>query len=271
GAAAGLLWTATALPKDEPFGLLVGPALVAAGLCPFVAKLLGTRKALTIASAFVAAWGVLIFSLFPKAGENADMMVWVAQGVTLTGAAVVLIAVQQERVAAAIRRLTPGGGLALRLGLAYPLARRSRTGLTVAMYALVVFILTFITTLSAMIGGRTDAATKKVAGGYSVVVSSSTANPIPLTELAARKGVRAVTPLRTVTASFTRPGQAATPWHLTAFDASFFRFGRKLHDRGAYPTDRAAWEAVLRDPSLVIVDEGFLATGGGPGTRLPKI
>jgi putative ABC transport system permease protein len=271
GALLGAVWTLSALPKDEPFGLLLGPTLVAAGLCPLAARAIGQRKAITVASAGVAVWGVLIFALFPKTGENADMMVWVAQGVTLTGAAVVLIAAQQEHVANAIRRVSPGRSLALRLGLAYPLARRSRTGLTVAMYALVVFILTFITTLSAMIGSRTDKVTEKVAGGYAVAVSSSTANPIPIAALASRPGVRAVTPLRTVTASFTRPGTLSTPWHLTAFDRSFFRFGRQLADRGAYPTDRAAWEAVLHDPRLVIVDEGFLTTGGGPGTRLPEI
>jgi putative ABC transport system permease protein len=274
GAAAALLgsvWTISTLPKDEPFGLLLGPTLIAAGLCPLVARMIGQRKAITLASAVVAVWGVLLFALFPKVGADADMLVWVAQGVTLTGAAVVLIAVQQERVAGAIRQLAPGRGLALRLGLAYPLARRSRTGLTVAMYALVVFILTFITTLSAMIGSRTDAVTKKVAGGYGVYVSSSTANPIPIAKLASRPGVHAVTPLRTVTASFTRPGTRSTQWPLTAFDRSFYRLGRQLHDRGAFPTDRAAWEAVLHDPRLVIVDEGFLTTSGGPGTRIPEV
>jgi putative ABC transport system permease protein len=197
--------------------------------------------------------------------------VWVTQGVTLTGAAVVLVAVQQERVAAAIRRVAPGRGLALRLGLAYPLARRSRTGLTVAMYALVVFILTFITTLSAMIGGRVDASTAKVAGGYDVVVSSSAANPIPLARLRSQPGVRAVAPLSTVRPTFTRTGTPPTPWNLTAFDSSFFRFGRSLYDRGGYPSDRAAWEAVLNDSRLAIVDESFLSTGGGPGSRIPQV
>jgi len=271
GAILGAAWTVSAIPKNEPFGLLLGPTLIVAGLSPAASRLFGQKLVTTAASGLVAIWGILLFALFPKTGENADMMVWVAQGVTLTGAAVVLIAVQQERVATLIRRAVPGHDLALRLGLAYPLARRSRTGLTVAMYALVVFILTFITTLSAMIGSRVDTATKKVAGGYSVVVSSSTANPVPLGELAARPGVRAVAPLYTVTASFTRPGASPIPWHMTAFDSSFFRFGRLLHDRGSYPTDRAAWQAVLRNPSLVIVDENFLTTGGGPGTRLPEV
>jgi putative ABC transport system permease protein len=267
----GILWTLAALPKDEPFGLLLGPVLVLAGLGPLACRWIRPKTVTTATSAAVAAWGVLLFALFPKVGADADMMVWVAQGVTLTGAVVVLVAVQQERVASAIRRVAPGSGLALRLGLAYPLARRSRTGLTVAMYALVVFILTFITTLSAMIGSRTDAATRKVEGGYGVVVSSSAGNPIPIAALAARPGVRAVAPLSTVTASFARVGTAATPWHLTAFDERFFRFGRSLHDRGSYPTNRAAWDAVLHDPGLVIVDENFLVTGGGPGARKPEV
>jgi putative ABC transport system permease protein len=139
------------------------------------------------------------------------------------------------------------------------------------MYALVVFILTFITTLSAMIGGRTDAATANVGGGYDVVVSSSATNPIALDQLNSFPGVRAVAPLSTVTASFTRSGTQATPWRLTAFDRSFFRFGRQLHDRGSFTSDRAAWEAVLRDPRLAIVDENFLTAGGGPGTRVPAV
>jgi putative ABC transport system permease protein len=268
----GALWTVRALPTDEPFGLLLGPVLVAAGLGPLASRLFSTRSVTTCVSLFAAVWGVLLFSIFPRAGEGASIMVWVAQGVTLTGAAVVLVAVQQEHVAAAIRWLAPGGTLALRLGLAYPLARRSRTGLTVAMYALVVFILTFITTLSAMIGGRVDAATRKVAGGYNVVVSSSTANPLSLAVLSRQPRVRAVAPLSTLRPTFRRPDEkAARPWNLTAFDASFFRFGRTLASRGSYPTDRAAWQAVLHDPNLVIVDQNFLVTSGGPGARVPGV
>jgi putative ABC transport system permease protein len=268
--AAGAVWTVSAIPDEEPFGLLLGPTLVLVGLGPILTRLWPARAVATWLAALVGAWGVLVFALSGEAGKNASMMVWVAQGVVLTGAAVILITLQQERLAKAIRRLVPGQALALRLGLAYPLARRSRTGLTVAMYALVVFILTFITTLSAMIGDRVDSATRKVAGGYSVVVSSSTANPIPLAAVGRRPGVVAVAPLSTVTASFTRQGDTtATPWPLSAFDRRFFRFGRSLASRGSYPTDRAAWEAVLHDPSLVIVDENFLVHGGGPGTRTP--
>jgi putative ABC transport system permease protein len=192
GALLGAAWTLNAVPEDEPFGLLLGPTLVAAGLSPSSPGSSVSARRSRSPRPSSPVWGVLLFALFPKVGEDADMMVWVAQGVTLTGAAVVLTAVQQEHVARTIRKLTPGRGLALRLGLAYPLARRSRTGLTVAMYALVVFILTFITTLVRDDRSRTDKAAQKVAGGYAVAVSSSTANPIPIAQLTARPGVRAV-------------------------------------------------------------------------------
>jgi putative ABC transport system permease protein len=55
------------------------------------------------------------------------------------------------------------------------------------------------------------------------------------------------------------------PWALTVFDERFVVGGPpRLEDRGRYPTDREAWEAVLRDPSLAIVDPTFLQIAGGP-------
>ena len=79
--------------------------------------------------------------------------------------------------------------LPFRLGLAYPLARRGRTGLTVAMYALVVFILTFITAIAFMIDKQVETASANAAGGAQVYVKSSDANPIGVAALARTPGV----------------------------------------------------------------------------------
>ena len=105
-------------------------------------------------------------------------MLYVVQGIVLTAAAVVLLSLQQDRVSRALRLVTGGRSLSLRLGLAYPLARRSRTGLTIAMYALVVFILTFITSLAHMIDQQVATATRDVQGGYSVILASSPGSPV---------------------------------------------------------------------------------------------
>jgi putative ABC transport system permease protein len=272
----GLLWTVSALGAEEPFGLLMGPALLLLGLAPGLARLVSARTSFSLLAAATIAWESVVLALFPKAAEGAPVTIYVVQGIVLVAGAVVLVAFQQERIGGAIKRVGVHG-LALRLGLAYPLARRSRTALTVSMYALVVFILVFITTISHMIDAHATHAKASVRGGYAVVVSSSASNPIATRDLARIHGVRAVASLARTTANFRVSGMSqAAPWNLTAYDSRFVANGPpRLEDRGSYPTDRAAWDAVLRNPNLIMVDPAFLQTSGGPpnfraeiGTRL---
>jgi putative ABC transport system permease protein len=265
-ASLGLLMTLQAAASTDGFGLLLGPLLLALGVAPVLGRFLPIRTVNSTLAFAVVVWGATLFALVPGATKGADVMLYVVQGVVLTAAAVTFLSYQQEYVSRALRALTRGKSMSLRLGFAYPLARRSRTGLTIAMYALVVFILTFITALAHMIDNVVVTATDQVKGGYSVVVTSSPANPVRSAQLASRSGVTKVAPLARTEARFRVPGMdTATPWALTAFDARFVAGGApKLEDRGTYATDRAAWNAVLRDPRLVIVDPAFLQSGGGP-------
>jgi putative ABC transport system permease protein len=265
-AAAGVAMTVAAVPGREGFGLLLGPALAVVGLAPFAARLVGGRVVHSVAALAVVVWAASLFALVPATTKGADIMLYVVQGVVLTAAAVTLVSFEQERLSGLLRRLTGRRSLSLRLGLAYPLARRSRTGLTIAMYALVVFILTFITSLAHMIEGEIDTATASVRGGYHVVVDSSVANPTGADELAELDGVVHVAPLARGTGFFRAPGMSEdSPWALTVFGEEFVAGGPpKLDDRGSYATDREAWQAVLDDPSLAIVDPTFLQIAGGP-------
>lgn len=251
---------------EEGFALLVGPVLLLMGAAPLLARWLPPARVHSTVSLLAVLWGATIFALVPDATKGADVMLYVVQGVVLTVAAVTFVTLQLERVSRILAWASGGKSVALRLGLAYPLARRMRTALTVAMYALVVFILTFITSLAHMIDNEVATATRMVEGGYDVVVSSSSATPIAQAQLAALDGVTRVAPLRRATAHFRLPGMTTdAPWQLAAFDARFVAGGPPvLDDRGSYPTDRAAWEAVLRDPRLVIIDAVFLQNSGGP-------
>jgi putative ABC transport system permease protein len=263
---AGIALTVPAFSSHDGFALLLGPTLIIAGLTPIAARFLPPSSVYTAAALLVVAWGGSVFAVVPDSTRGASIMVYVLQGIVLTGAAVLLVSVQQGRLSRGLRRLTGGRSLSLRLGLAYPLARRSRTGLTIAMYALVVFILTFITSLAHMIDRQVATETAKVRGGYDLIVSSSAANPVSSERLASLDGVARAAPLARATAFF-RVGsmERDAPWNLTAFGERFLRGGPPvLEDRGSYPSDRAAWEAVLRDPSLVIVDPAFLQASGGP-------
>jgi putative ABC transport system permease protein len=265
GAALGLLWTLTAVAGTEPFGLLLGPTLLLFGLAPLLSRIWSTRAAVSTLAALTAGWAAIALAAFPKAAEGAPVTIYVVQGLVLVSSAVVLASLQQERVGPALKH-AGAKALSFRLGLAYPLARRSRTALTVSMYALVVFILTFITTISHMINASAAQAKADVRGGYAAVVDSSTSYPIRGSDLAAMPGVRGVAPLGRTTANFTVEGLSKPAfWNLTAFDSRFVTNGPPaLVDRGEYPSEAAAWRAVLANPDLIIVDPAFLQTSGGP-------
>jgi putative ABC transport system permease protein len=265
-AAAGVALTLQGWSSRDGFALLLGPSLAVVGLAPLGARLLPSSTSHSIGALLVVVWGASLFALVPDSTKGASVMLYVIQGIVLTTAAVTLVSFQQERLGRALRFVTGGRSLSLRLGLAYPLARRSRTGLTIAMYALVVFILTFVTSLAHMIDSEVDTATKHVQGRYDVVVSSSASNPVSPGRLASLDGVTHVAPLARTSGLFRVQGMDEDAmWNLTAFDDRFIAGGPPiLEDRGTYRSDSEAWQAVLRDPTLAIVDPAFLQNGGGP-------
>jgi putative ABC transport system permease protein len=264
-AALGIVWTASAVPASEPFGLLLGPTLVLGGLAPWLGRLAPGRTVSSVISALAVVWGAVVFAVFPDSAEGASIMMYVAQGMVMTTGGVALVTLQQDRLVGMLRRFGRRA-LAFRLGLAYPLARRGRTGLTVAMYALVVFILTFITAISYMIDQQVETASADVSGGAQVFLRSSAANPVSTAALSRVDGVTMVAPLSQVEASFALENSPDEHfWPLTAFDRSLLDIGAPtLEDRGTYPSDRAAWTAVLNDPRLIVADPQFLQKGGPP-------
>ena len=265
-AALGALWGVSAASADEPFGLLLGPTLLLIGMAPSLARFVPTRIVGTVMSALVVVWGAGVYAVFPDSAEGASIMMYVAQGVVMTAGGVVFATLQQDRLARSLKRFG-GRALSIRLGLAYPFARRGRTGLTVAMYALVIFILTFITSISYMIDQQVTSETAKASGGAQVFVRSNDANPISPAALVRTPGVAMVAPLGQAEASF---ALANSPdehfWPLTAYDDSLVQMGPPaLEDRGRYATDLEAWTAVLSNPDEIIADPEFLHEGGPPG------
>jgi putative ABC transport system permease protein len=265
GVALGTLWTVSAMASKEPFGLLLGPTLVFIGLAPFLTRIAPARTAASFLAAATVIWGALVFALFPDSAEGASIMMYVAQGIVMTAGGVAFATLQLDHLSSALHRFG-SRLLALRLGLAYPLARRGRTGLTVSMYALVVFILTFITSISFMIDNEVSTAAADVSGGAKVFVRSSTANPVSIAALTRTPGVSMAAPLSQVEASFALANSPEEHfWPMSAYDGSLLQLGPpKLEDRGFYRTDLDAWTSVLSDPNLIIADPMFLQQGGPP-------
>ncbi|MDP8991701.1 MAG: ABC transporter permease [Actinomycetota bacterium] len=262
----GGVLTASAVGADDPYLILGGPAIAGFGAVLLLRRLLPRRAVVSVISLGILVWGIVAFDLFPDAFENADIPVFVEQGVILTAAAVALVSQNQATIGALLRRVGGSSSLSLRLGLAYPLARRFRTGMILTMYALVVFTLTFITVFSHLFQGQIDDFTREASGGFDLRVSSNAANPIPAGEMAAMDGVEGAADMAVVTAQWEAPGSDGfDPWPVAGIDQGLVaRGGPALSERDArYPDDQSAYRAVVADPSLVVVPEFFLEEGGG--------
>lgn len=269
-AGGAVFWSA--VTADNPYAALIGPALVGMGVVRLLRHIAPRRTVVSVTASALLVWGVAAFEFLPSAFEDADIPIFVVQGILLTAAAVALVSQNQDAIGAVLRRL--GGGsssMALRLGLAYPLARRFRTAMILGMYSLVVFTLTFITTMSHLFGGQIEDFTRKISGGFALRMESNPSNPAPPDAVRAVPSVTGLSEQAVVGAEFKArltDGEFA-PWPVAAFDEAFVDIGPvALVERDPkYVTDADAYRAVLADPNLVIVSEFFLQQGGGPPER----
>ncbi len=265
-AVAGLVLTFAGVTTASFLALMLGPVLVLVGVTPTIARNVPRPIATTGAAIAVLVWAVAAVPAALALGGDVDVLLFTLQGLVLVGAAVVLVSQHQEAVGHLIGRLAKRS-LQVRLGLAYPLARRFRTSMTLGMFALVVFILVMVSVFASMFSGQLGNFTRDVSGGYNVVLDSNPTNPVPFGALAREPGVRAVAPLVTTLIDVTSaPGLTDTrPWEASAYDGRFVDHGPPaLDDRGTAPTDAAAYRTVLANPDLAIIDKFFLAGRGGP-------
>ncbi len=251
--------------------MLLGGGFAAVGTRFALRDRIAGRLLVTVTAGSALLWGVAAVSVAVALGGDLPIAGFIVQGVLLVIAAVVLVTEYQGEIGGALSRLS-GRRLSVRLGLAYPLARRSRTMLTIAQFAIVVFILVYISVLAAMFGSQTDSVTAKVGGRATVYVESNRANPVPFGQLKAA-GAQAVAPLVNVVADVTPPhATKSTKSFMSGFDSSFVSMGPPvLSDRGRFQTDADAYNYVLSHPDTAMVDDFFLSQGAGPPSAAVSI
>jgi putative ABC transport system permease protein len=260
---------------DFKIGLLAGPAVATFSAMSLLSRVLPTRLVRFVLCAAVIVWSINVFQLFPHQLDNSGIDVFVTMGLTLVFAAVI-IATTLDRLWGwlTLQMNEHGRGLAPRLGLAYPLSRGFRTGMILAMYSLVIFTMTFVGAFSAILGTQTAQAATDMAAGFDLIVNSNSANPVTTAQLERQPGVADAVSLTRGNADFTisRYEPSPTAWDATGIDQTFLRYGTPMLSTRdhRFASDQAAFDAVISDPSLIIVDDSFLQDGGGPKGNSPR-
>ena len=199
-------------------------------------------------------------------------------GMFMVGGAILLFLYNAEQL------LTLFAGILSRLGrllpvarvsIAYPVAAKGRTAITLAMFSLVVFTLVGTATISNTFSNFLDV--ESGSGGYDVLVQANPFNPVPadtfeegLEELIVNGEIEE--PAALASALFA-PVEAQSPdmnspagYAVNGVDDDFFashRLELAALARG-YETSEQVWAALAADPTLIVIDNFSVDRTGDP-------
>lgn len=266
---AALLVTA-GMSSDQAMPTLVGVSLVIVGLVPLARTIgLNDRSAYTIAGSALVVFWLLPFSVLNRIFGQLTMSftVWIVGGLLVVLGVTWTIMYNADLILTAVQAVfgrIPALAPVLRTSMAYPLRNRFRTGITLAMFTLVVFT---------MVAGAvtTEAFTRSFddveafGGGFDVAASAAPASPLddPVASLTATPGlgpdaVRAVAAKSMIPVEVRQAGTDADPvdYPLQGLDDTFLRtatYGLATRAIG-YADDAAVWSAVRTDPTVAVID-----------------
>lgn len=270
--ALGALMTFSGVVSLNAALAVLGPALMAFGFVPLLTRLFPRRAVLTVLTGAVLLWTLMLGTLFPDIlGRQVSPAVFIVYGTVAVVSAVTVLAQNQEvlaQIARNVVRADPRRGLALRLATTYPIARRFRTAMTLIMYALIVFTLTMISTISYVNQINVQSIVRRESSGYDVLVQGNGATPIEARDLQKVPGVVGAVGILSAPVDLKSDGREAQTL-VSGVDGELLRLSswHFLERDQSYPDDAAVWDALENDPGVVGLSRRLQnqARGGPPG------
>ncbi len=231
-----------------------------------------------VGSALLVYWALAAGDRIPGPHLHGGMELFFISGVMMVAAATFVVMYNAQLL---LGLLSLGGRRwgrifpAIKTAVAYPLASKFRTGMTMAMIALVIFALTMMSVMNSNF--NRVFLTQESRGGWDIEVQENASNPIiDLNQALAGSDVdtskfQAVGRIAIPGLSIDRVRQASDSgkavtdlpvYRIAGLDTSFLTQSNiKLQSRATgYDSDAAVWEALAKDPSLAVIDA--FATGG---------
>ena len=171
------LWGAAAATG---LGTIPGPPLIGIGLAVIASGVGRARTAFTVAALFNLGWILAPFSLLNEATDDVSVA-FVVTGLILVGSAILVVVFNMsEGLRALVRRVDRTAGRpVLRTAVAYPVEKRFRTGMTVAMFALILFMVTLISMVQGLQQSSIERFVAQQSGGYDVIAYTAAYGEIP--------------------------------------------------------------------------------------------
>jgi putative ABC transport system permease protein len=275
----GGLFMYLGLVSNAAFPFALGFSLLGAGIARTLTLFkLPDRPVYTVTGVvLIVIWGMTAGGrlAFIFGELDGDFEMFFLSGVAMITASTYVLIYNADIMLAAVSRL---GGLfgpilpAIKTAIAYPLANRFRTGMTLAMIALVVFSLTMMSTMNYNFDKLFMADDAR--GGWDVILEENPNNPVSgLRSRLITAGSAAADEIRAIgrlslpsTAEARERGGDFENYTVVGADESFVSEGSVPLDQRAsgYESDEAVWEAVRNGEEVAVVD-GFTVEAGGFG------
>ena len=277
--------------SEEAAWFRIGVALVIIGAGLMIRTILSKtamrpelrdRIAFSIIGVVMLVFWVLPFStLRAVAGdiEGGPEMFFIA-GVGMVAAAVWTVMYNSDLLVKALSAATSGAGRlrpVMVTAVAYPMSARFRTGLTLAMFALVIFTLIVVSILTEAFGATEDNVAIAT-GGWDIEGRLNATTPIGNIRQAIdespdlrREDFEAIGGYTTVPIEARQKGAEEQRWQFyaaRAADDDFLAATRhrlKLIADGYGPSEEQVWEALREDPTLAVVDALVVPSRDGFG------
>lgn len=280
----GVLVTQWGAAQDQSAGVCSGPALAALGLALVSARFMKARIPVSLASAFTVFYTLDPLNLAARIfGPNSGgMEMFLVSGLLLVGGSVIFVLVNSDLLLNGLmasfgrkKSLLP----VFKIAISYPMNKKFRTGLTIFMFALIMFTVIVIAMIASFQRESVEKTTQQLSGGFQILGYSMI--EIPKANLSsglqivnASVGEGAIRSFEIAANGYTTvraPGIEEFDYPLIGFSDRMISDARYTLMRRApgYATDQEAWESLVTNHSLVIVDGSVVPAQIGATTFNP--
>jgi putative ABC transport system permease protein len=268
-------------------GWTIGLPCIFIGSAMIVCKWISFRAAITAASILIMFFVIPPFEIpVVSEADYSGVETFVLNGVLLVLAGVFIVMFNSDLLLRALQR-TIGRGKStravLKTAISYPMYGKFKTGMTLGMFALIIFTVTVIAMFASMQASQSDAMLREQSGGYDIMGNTIPGTPfvnLSVDTLPIELQDIEIEQLEIMTSAYvtvleydqteSEAGFYATPgtmeveqYQLLGVSETFLlNNGFTLMERDdRYGNDRDAWQALNENSSYCIVDGSKLAYG----------
>ncbi len=279
----GLMFLFLGVGNEQIAPFISGISLMIFGSGLILRRWVGDKIALNLIGLILFILWVLPSEYFPQYSGGIEM--FIISGVFLVFASLLLVMVNSNIIIKGFTIIIgrgKSGSAVIKTAVSYALKSKFRTGMTIAIFALVIFTITTMSMIIGMMGTNIEKQVQEASGGYEVLAFCNPVVPIEnLEDELEDKGflnkIEKYTSLNSgeVNISATKESEELIFYTILGVDERFieengFYFSEYLSE---YDSEREVWYAIRDDDSLVIVDGSFgaqnaIVTTGPPQASL---